>query len=172
MERLWAPWRLEYVQKGSGSECFLCQILKESDDRNNLLLKRGKHGAIVINRFPYNNGHLMIFPNRHVADIGVMTNEERLETMKLLNDAMGAVTRVLSPDGFNIGANIGRAAGAGLEGHIHFHLVPRWNGDTNFMPVLADVKVISQSLSNLWERLYPILVDQDQTTGKQENESG
>ncbi|MBN1672276.1 MAG: HIT domain-containing protein [Kiritimatiellae bacterium] len=157
MERLWAPWRLEYVRKPDKGGCFLCRILASADEREELLLKRGKSCAVVMNRYPYNNGHLMALPIRHIADAGELTPEERLEMMDLTVDAIAALRKAVCPDGFNVGFNIGKVAGAGLETHLHTHIVPRWNGDTNFMPVLGDTKVIPQSLLELWDELKPLL---------------
>ena len=157
MRRLWAPWRMEYIRKVGKGACFLCEMLSASDDRTNLVLLRGKTCAMVINRYPYNNGHLMVCPCRHISDIATATSDERLETMNLVASAVEALRKIMRPDGFNIGLNLGRAAGAGLEEHIHTHIVPRWNGDTNFMPVMAEVKVIPQSLLDLWDQLHPIL---------------
>jgi len=149
---------MEYI-RGIEEEggCFLCRILAEDRDRENLVLKRGRTGAVVLNRYPYNNGHLLICPYRHVPDPGAMTPEERTESMDLLVEAIEALKKALRPDGFNVGLNLGRAAGAGLEEHLHTHVVPRWNGDTNYMPVMGDVKVIPQSLSDLWDDLHPLM---------------
>jgi len=157
MRRFWAPWRLEYVQGEKDNECFLCRIAEETDDRANGLVKRGRCCAVVLNRYPYNNGHLMVFPYRHVAGIDSMNRDERIETMDLVAETIAALREAIAPHGFNVGINLGRVAGAGLEEHIHTHVVPRWNGDTNFMPVLGEVKVIPQSLSDLWDALYPLL---------------
>ena len=157
MERLWAPWRLGYIREGDKEGCFLCRILAEDDDRGNLLLKRGKSCGIVMNRYPYNNGHLMVFPFRHVAEPGLLNPGEKQESMDLAIEAVAALREVGRPDGFNIGVNLGRAAGAGVEEHLHTHIVPRWAGDTNYMPVVGAVKVIPQSLPDLWDELYPVL---------------
>lgn len=159
MENLWAPWRLEYVLGDMDGECFLCRILacESKDDRANLVLKRGRKCAVVLNRYPYNNGHLMVCPRRHIGEMGLMDADERLETMDLVAECIEALKAAIRPDGFNVGMNLGRVAGAGLEAHIHTHIVPRWNGDTNFMPVLADIKVVPQYLEALWDQLYPVL---------------
>jgi len=157
MKRLWAPWRLEYICKEKEDECFLCRILASDLDRENLLLKRGATCAILMNRFPYSNGHLMVCPNRHVANIDLLTPEEKMETMDLMADAIRALRETIQPEGFNVGINLGQAAGAGLKEHLHTHIVPRWTGDTNFMPVMDDVRVIPQSLLELWDQLYPTL---------------
>ncbi len=151
---LWAPWRLAYV-KGAHSEkgCFICRALRGRNDRKNLLLKRGRLSVVLLNKFPYNNGHLLLAPKRHVADYEDITPDEHLEMTRLLIQCKRALEKTLTPQGFNIGLNLGRAAGAGLVEHLHYHMVPRWNGDTNFMPATADVKVISQSLSAAYDIL-------------------
>jgi ATP adenylyltransferase len=155
MKRIWAPWRLEYILDHKDEECFLCRILDESDDRGNCLLKRGEKCAVVLNIYPYNNGHLMVFPCRHISDVTDMTEEERAETMALVSESLRVLRSEMRPDGFNIGINLGRAAGAGLEEHVHTHVVPRWNGDSNFMPVLGETKVIPQALRELRDQLHP-----------------
>jgi ATP adenylyltransferase len=136
--------------------CFLCEILHGDTDRKNLVLYRGQHCAVLMNRYPYNNGHLMVTPYRHVDAVESMRPDEHQEMLGLAGKACVWLRQVMHPDGFNIGINQGTAAGAGLKDHIHLHIVPRWNGDTNFMPVLADVKVIPQSLDELWECLAPV----------------
>jgi ATP adenylyltransferase len=157
VKRFWAPWRMEYIRGLKEKGCFLCKALAGTDDRANLVVRRGRTVATVINRYPYNNGHLMVCPYRHVAEIEALTPEERLETMDEVARAIAALRPAMRPAGFNVGVNLGRAAGAGLEEHLHVHIVPRWDGDTNFMPVLADVKVVPQSLLELWDLLHPAL---------------
>lgn len=137
--------------------CFICRSLADASDRENLVLKRGKHCAIMMNKYPYNNGHLMVCALRHIPDLLSMSNDERLESMNLVSEAIEALKAAIDPEGFNVGINLGRAAGASLQEHIHIHIVPRWTGDTNFMPVMDDVKMIPQSLDALWDQLYPIL---------------
>ena len=159
MDKLWAPWRMEYIRHEKEVDCFLCRILEEdpAHDRENLLLTRGRTCGVVMNRYPYNNGHLLIFPFRHVPDLTSMDADERLEIMDLSATVMDAMQKVMRPDGFNLGMNIGQAAGAGLEDHAHLHVMPRWIGDTNFMPIIADTKVIPQALLDLWDILHPLL---------------
>ncbi|RLF89189.1 HIT family hydrolase [Thermococci archaeon] len=158
MRRIWAPWRIKYIEiakEESRKECFLCEFPrqdKEKDKENKILLRATK-SFIIMNSFPYNPGHLMVAPYRHVSEIGELTREEILEMWDLIKVAIQVIEKEMSPDGFNIGINIGRAAGAGLEDHIHIHVVPRWNGDTNFMPVLADVKVIPEALEETYDKL-------------------
>ena|SRR5436305_772112 len=158
MDHLWAPWRLSYVaapkQKPAGEDdCFLCRGLAGTDDRANLVALRTGLSVVVLNRFPYNNGHLLVAPTAHKPRPDDLTPAEILD----LQDTIGRMIRLLekrmSPEGFNVGLNLGRAAGAGLPGHLHWHIVPRWNGDTNFMPVLADTRVIAQSLDALYDLL-------------------
>jgi len=161
MNKLWAPWRMDYILGGEEEGCFLCRIVAEDNDRENLLLKRGRCCAVVLNRFPYNNGHLMIFPYRHVSEVAGLNADERLESMDLVAEVLEVFKQSMRPDGFNVGLNLGRAAGAGLEEHLHLHVVPRWSGDTNFMPVVADTKVIPEALMQLWDRLNPALNAED-----------
>ena len=157
MDRLWAPWRMEYVKNPNAAGCFLCAIAGEDRDRDNLLLRRGRTCAVVLNRYPYSNGHLLVWPYRHVADLVQLTRDERLECMDLAAECVEALRKACRPHAFNVGLNLGRPAGAGLEDHLHLHVVPRWEGDTNFMPVLADTRVIPQSLTATWDLLHPLL---------------
>jgi len=154
---LWAPWRMEYILGEKSGGCFLCDIARAPArrDRRNLLLCRGAHGLVVMNRYPYNNGHLLVAPYRHVRGIEELNAAERAEWMDLTARAVAALRATMRPDGFNVGVNLGKVAGAGLEAHIHQHIVPRWNGDTNFMPVVAGVKVIPQSLLSAYDQLRP-----------------
>jgi len=158
MKQLWAPWRCTYINVKSGykKRCFLCEALKASNDRKNLLVKRGRKCFVMLNLFPYNAGHLLISPKAHKANLEDLTPEEMKELFELAIEMKRALTKVLNPEGFNMGFNIGAVAGAGLVGHLHLHLVPRWGGDTNFMPVLSGTKVISQSLSQLYQRLQKV----------------
>ena len=157
VEQLWAPWRLAYVanpKPPSGEEpCFICQGLAAHDDRANLIALRTPLSVVFLNRFPYNNGHLLIAPRAHKARLEELTPDEILDTQHTLTRMVALLGELMHPDGYNIGLNLGRAAGAGLPGHLHWHIVPRWNGDTNFMPVLADVKVIVQALDALYDLL-------------------
>lgn len=151
MNRLWSPWRSKYIESFSSDEdkskCIFCGMLDfDVHDLDNLIVDRGEFTITVLNLYPYNNGHLMIIPKRHTNDFSGLSKEELAESFQKLQEAESALTKVLNPQGFNIGANIGRVAGAGIEDHIHFHIVPRWYGDSNFMPVIGEVKVISQDL--------------------------
>jgi ATP adenylyltransferase len=153
MKELWAPWRIEYFKKPKDKGCFLCRSFAGKKDRENLVLKRGRTCAVVINRYPYTGGHVMVAPYRHVASLEAMKPKEMAELMKLTTRAMQALKKCANPHGFNIGINIGEAAGAGLKDHLHVHIVPRWSGDTNFITVMADVRVVPQGLLEVWEQL-------------------
>ena len=157
MDQLWAPWRLAYVatppKPADDSGCFLCRGLAETDDRANLIVLRTARSAVVLNRFPYNNGHLLVAPLAHKGQLSELTEDEMLDVQLVLRRMIGVLSEAMRPDGYNVGLNLGTVAGAGLPGHLHWHVVPRWNGDTNFMPVVADVKVIPQSLDALYELL-------------------
>ncbi len=157
MEHLWAPWRLSYVATakpaGAADACFICDGLATSDDRANLIALRTPLSVVVLNRFPYNNGHLLIAPRAHKGQLAELTPEELLDIMETLRRMVGLLDELMRPDGYNIGLNLGRAAGAGLPGHLHWHVVQRWNGDTNFMPVVGDTKVIAQALDALYDLL-------------------
>ena len=167
-EQIWAPWRLGYIKgesrppepagefallAGADAECFLCRGVADSADRENLVVHRGRHTLSVLNRYPYNNGHLLVAPRLHKARPEDLTDEETLEIQQTIARLIPLLERLLDAEGFNVGLNLGRVAGAGLPGHLHWHVVPRWNGDTSFMPVLAGVDVIPQSLDALWEAL-------------------
>jgi len=154
VRRLWAPWRMQYIlENDSSNECFLCVAGKSDDDRANLVVYRREHCFCILNRYPYNNGHVMIAPYAHKADLCDLDDAERVEMMQALCDIESRLREAVDPHGFNIGINIGRVSGAGLPGHLHFHVVPRWQGDTNFMPVLADTKVIPQALEDVFDLL-------------------
>ena len=155
MKRLWAPWRIEYIKQPKSDKCILCTIPKESEekDKDNLLIYRGKKAYILMNRYPYNNGHLMIVPYRHVKSIIDLDDDEILEMHSIMKMAIEALDRTMHPHGFNIGSNIGTTAGAGIEDHFHIHIVPRWLGDTNFMPILADTKVMVEYLDKTYIKI-------------------
>jgi ATP adenylyltransferase len=152
-ERLWAPWRLEYVQGGADAGgCVFCDAA-DGGEREELVVHRGERAFVVMNLYPYSNGHLMAAPYRHVASPGDLDDGERAELWALLDRSVRALTAAMAPHGFNAGLNLGRVAGAGVEDHLHLHVVPRWNGDTNFMPVLADVKVMPEHITRTAEKL-------------------
>ena len=156
MDQLWAPWRMAYVEKPAQppeGECFICRGLAESEDEKNQIVKRTLNSVVLLNKFPYNNGHLLIAPTKHWSNLDQIDSVAMLDIMDSLRLMIRILEKKMKPDGFNVGLNLGRAAGAGLPGHVHWHLVPRWNGDTNFMPILADTKVIVQSLDYLYKML-------------------
>ncbi|MDO9543334.1 MAG: HIT domain-containing protein [Kiritimatiellia bacterium] len=153
MKRIWAPWRMEYILNYRQAGCFLCDICQDDKDEQSLVLKRGKSSFLLLNKYPYNNGHLLIAPYRHIDSLESMAEPEMTEMMQMASSACKILRASMHPDGFNLGLNIGAAAGAGLKDHIHLHIVPRWEGDTNFMPVLGEVKIIPQPLDELWRKL-------------------
>ncbi len=155
---LWAPWRIKYIQGLSeSSKCFICHSVKNpQDDADNFVLWRSERNIVILNRFPYNNGHLLIAPVRHIPELEQANDEELLEMIKLVRESQKALTLAVKPHGFNVGMNFGRCGGAGLPDHLHIHIVPRWDGDTNFMKVCSDTNVISQSLNELLELLKQI----------------
>ncbi len=156
MSRIWAPWRASYLQSAvaqSDNSCFLCASLESNQDRENLVVLRRPHSFVVLNRYPYNNGHLLVAPRSHKGSLGELGGAELTEPVETIRAVMTALDRLLRPQGYNVGLNQGRSAGAGLPGHLHWHVVPRWDGDTNFMPVLGDAKVIVESLHAFYDRL-------------------
>lgn len=164
-EQLWAPWRFEYVREADSKEgvegCFFVELPKQSDDRKNLILYRGETAFVMLNGFPYCSGHLMIAPYRHTPDMGDLSPAELLEIGSLMAKSMEWLKKAYSPQGFNVGANIGRAGGAGVPSHLHFHVVPRWSGDTNFMTTVGEVRVIPQSLDSAYDLLKGIIDESD-----------
>lgn len=160
MERLWAPWRLEFVEKGDKQEgCIFCRFPAEEGeeaDRRNLVLGRSAHAFALLNKFPYTSGHLMVVPRRHTASFESLSDEELADLSRLLRQAVAHVKSAYRPDGVNVGMNLGRAAGAGIADHLHWHVVPRWAGDTNFMPVVGDTRVMVEHLHATWDRLRPL----------------
>jgi len=151
---LWAPWRRKYITgEDSSRACIFCSKSSSDNDRDNLIIHRGKTAFALLNLYPYNNGHILIAPYRHTGDPTLITAEEYSEMLSIINRLIIKMRDKMNPEGFNMGMNIGRAAGAGIEDHIHMHLIPRWNGDTNFMPVTGEVKVISESLESVYEKL-------------------
>lgn len=157
MEHLWAPWRMAYIDPSGAKEqgCIFCVKPEEDRDEENLILNRGARCFVLMNLFPYNNGHLMIAPYAHVPDIERLDAETLTEMMLTAQKSLAALRAAMRPDGFNMGINQGTVAGAGIADHVHFHVVPRWNGDTNFMPVLADTKVMPDYLQNTYRQLKP-----------------
>ena len=159
METMWAPWRSEYINSINDSEkpkkdiCVFCDALTTTDDHERHIIYRGKTAFVILNKFPYNNGHMLVMPNRHISRPDMMTDEERIEIMNLIVKAQSVLYDVYHPHGVNIGANIGEAAGAGIAQHMHFHVLPRWNADANFMTTVANTRVIPESLDETWEKI-------------------
>jgi len=155
MRNLYAPWRIEYIAGPAQPGCLFCRVQEAppSEDRQNLVVQRAPAGVVMLNRFPYNSGHLMVAPRAHVGSLVDLEDEQTLGVMRLVRRSLVVLADVMAPDGFNVGANLGRVAGAGIPDHVHFHVVPRWEGDTNFMPVLGAVKVIGEHLERTWEKV-------------------
>lgn len=153
MDRLWAPWRIKYVSRKKQKGCIFCKALKEKKDRKNFVVLRSRYCFAILNTFPYNNGHVMIVPRKHLKSLEDLKEVELLDMNKVLIKIKSALKKTLNPIGFNIGMNIGRVSGAGVANHIHTHIVPRWLGDINYMPVIANTKVVSQSLEELYLKL-------------------
>lgn len=157
MRQIWAPWRMEYIRSEKEDGCIFCAA-PSKDAKEALTLFRGPVAMVMLNKYPYNSGHLMIAPSRHVARLEDLTPEESIDIFRLLRHSTAALTKALKPDGFNVGMNLGKAAGAGIDDHLHMHVVPRWNGDMNFMPVLSDTKVIPEHLKETFDTLNPLFV--------------
>jgi ATP adenylyltransferase len=152
-KQLWAPWRLEYIQPADAQPgCIFCLAAAASDE-DGLVVHRGERVFVLLNKFPYSSGHLMVAPYRHVGEFGELADEESIETHRLATQGLGALAAVYEPQGYNLGWNLGRIAGAGVVDHVHQHVVPRWAGDTNFLPVLADVKVLPEHIVETRRRL-------------------
>lgn len=152
MERLWAPWRMAYIGQDTPSGCIFCDK-PNVDEREAHVVLKGEHSFVMLNAFPYNTGHLLVAPYSHIADLAQLSDQERLEVMGMLSRSLDLLQETCQPDGFNVGVNLGRVAGAGIVDHLHWHVVPRWNGDTNFMPVLAETKVLPEALETTWEKM-------------------
>ena len=155
LARLWAPWRSTFLAHRGPRRCIFCAAKRRGNDRTRQIVARGRRVFALLNRYPYNNGHVMVAPYRHVGRLEGLRPEEWMETLQMSQRLMARLTKTIHPDGFNVGMNLGRVAGAGFPGHLHLHIVPRWNGDTNFMPILGGTKVVSQSLDALYRLLRP-----------------
>ena len=153
MERIWAPWRMQYIQIEKPEGCILCEKPEQNKDALNYILYRGDKNFIILNSYPYNPGHLMVASYRHVTSLEELTEEERHEHFEIVTRSIRVLRQVFNPGGFNIGINVGKAAGAGIEDHVHTHIVPRWQGDTNFMPVLSDIRVLPEALAETYKKL-------------------
>lgn len=162
MKHLWSPWRLEYLTTPKAEECVFCRASEGEDDRENLVLLRGERAFLILNRYPYNNGHFIVVPYEHVPSLEDLDTPTLTEMMLLLNRGLGALRTAMHPDGFNLGANLGKVAGAGVEDHVHMHAVPRWTGDTNFMPVIGEMRVVPQTWLQTYDELKAALEAQPQ----------
>jgi ATP adenylyltransferase len=156
-QNLWAPWRMQYVEKPSASGNIFVELPARSEDEKNFILYRGAHSFVMLNAYPYTNGHMLIAPLRQTNDMPTMSDDELLEINQLVAKAVGWLTEVFRPDGFNIGVNLGRAAGAGIPEHIHWHVLPRWNGDTNFMTTVGETRVMPQSLEDSYQKILSVI---------------
>ena len=156
MDYLWAPWRIEYIKiarEEAEQGCILCSKPADKNDRQNLILHRGRHSFIIMNAYPYNAGHIMVVPYRHVANLEDLSDVERNELFGLVSRSIAVMKQVFNAEGFNVGINLGRIAGAGIDSHIHVHVVPRWAGDTNFMPVTGDIRIVNQAVLEIYDQL-------------------
>ena len=155
MKQLWAPWRSEYIKADKKDECLFCTATSKGP-KDGLVIFDGSLSLVMLNKYPYNSGHLMVSPKRHVSRLDDLTPEESIDLFRLLRHSSATLTKELNPEGFNIGMNIGKAAGAGIDAHLHMHVVPRWNGDTSYMPLLSDTKVVSEHIEATYTRLKPL----------------
>ncbi len=155
MDHLWSPWRMKYILNHEPTPgCVFCNAIQQADSAENLIIARGELAFVILNRFPYTSGHLMVVPYEHQPTFEILDPQTHTEIMSLLSRAMGVLREVYQPEGFNIGANIGAVAGAGIASHVHFHVVPRWTGDTNFMSTLGETRVLPETLEDTYQRLY------------------
>ena len=156
MKQLWAPWRMAYIDEASKDEsCIFCTKHRDADLRAALVLAQTSHAVVMMNKYPYNNGHLLIAPKRHENDLGRLPSEAFIDVNETLRRAVAIVQKVMNPGGINLGMNLGKCAGAGIEAHLHWHIVPRWEGDTNFMPVIGETRVMPQYLLDSYDQLQP-----------------
>lgn len=154
MNKIWAPWRIKYIRALKQKGCLFCLCAKNNKiDKQKFVILRGKHSYSLLNIYPYNNGHFMVCPKKHVKDIEDLNKEELLDLWQVLKQTKKLVKKTLKPEGYNVGINLGKVSGAGIDKHLHIHVVPRWKGDTNFMPVISDNKIVSQSLKELYSQL-------------------
>ncbi|MCI0634117.1 MAG: HIT domain-containing protein [Actinobacteria bacterium] len=159
MERMWSPWRMEYIraakQPTADDGCIFCDLPQEGDDAKARILARAEHAFVLLNSFPYNPGHLMVAPFQHTGEFGALSPEEHADVDRLISASIDALQGEMEPHGYNVGMNLGRVAGAGIPDHLHWHVVPRWNGDTNFMPVVGQTRVLPELLEETYEKLRP-----------------
>ena len=156
MKTLWAPWRMEYILGKKEPDCIFCSYPKKNNDRDNLILFRSAHNFVMMNKYPYNSGHIMVVPYIHTSTIDNLTDEVLLDFRKVMQHALKCLRQAFSPDGFNTGINFGAIAGAGMEEHVHLHIVPRWAGDTSFMSVLGEIRVVPEHILQTYDKLHPI----------------
>jgi ATP adenylyltransferase len=155
MKTLWAPWRMEYILSVKDPDCLFCVKPAEQDDRQNLILHRGKRSYAIMNKYPYNNGHLMVVPYVHTSSFDNLPDEDMLDMIKLVRFSIECLTKAFHPEGFNVGINFGEVAGAGIEEHLHIHIVPRWAGDSNFMTITGEIRVIPEHIMETYDKLHP-----------------
>jgi len=161
MQVLWAPWRMAYIGAPKAPGCIFCTLPAADDQKVALVLARTPHAVVLLNRFPYQNGHLMVAPRRHTAELSALPAAEHVELAEVLRRSLTLLQESFHPDGMNVGMNLGSAAGAGITEHLHWHLVPRWVGDTNFMPLIGEVRCMPEHLEAVWERLRPVFAPLD-----------
>jgi ATP adenylyltransferase len=161
MDVLWAPWRMAYIGAPKAPGCIFCELPAAADQQAALVLARTAHAVVVLNRFPYQNGHVMVAPRQHSAELAALPGDAYAELGETLRRTLGLLQDFFRPDGMNVGMNLGSAAGAGITEHLHWHLVPRWIGDTNFMPLIGEVRVMPEHLEALWARLRPVFAPLD-----------
>jgi ATP adenylyltransferase len=159
MKQLWAPWRMAYIEEGKTSGCIFCDQSKAQDPRSALILAQTPHTVVMLNKYPYNNGHVLLAPKRHENQLASLPAAEYRDLSETLRLAIDVLRRVYQPGGFNVGMNLGKCAGAGVEDHLHWHVVPRWEGDTNFMPVFGEARIIPQHLLECYDKLSPLFRD-------------
>ncbi len=157
MKNLWAPWRMEYILQSKTEGCIFCQALQKADDEETYILYRGSSCFVIMNIFPYNNGHIMVVPYKHIACLEGLDQDASSELIQQVQMMVKVIKKAMNPDGFNIGINLGKIAGVGVDGHVHVHIVPRWEGDTNFMPVTGETKVLPEFLRNTYSNLLNVL---------------
>lgn len=159
MKQLWAPWRMTYIDNPKEAGCIFCDKVRGEDLRSSLVLAQTPHSLVMLNKYPYSNGHLLLAPKRHTNELSSLLSDEYWDLCRAIKGAVDNLSRALKPGGFNLGMNLGRCAGAGVEDHLHWHVVPRWEGDTNFMPVTGEVRVIPQHLMESYDRLSPFFAN-------------
>jgi len=154
MKTIWAPWRMDYILSDKSGGCIFCELPKQDKDRDNLILYRSSHNFVIMNRYPYNNGHLMVVPYLHTSSLDGLADDVLLDFMKVTQHSINSLRKAFMPEGFNVGINIGRIAGAGMEEHMHLHMVPRWAGDSSFMTVIGEVRVIPEHIMETYDKLF------------------